>query len=506
MIDIPGYRDFELIGTGGFAQVYKAHQLSVGREVAIKVLSDPAPDADLVRRFERESKAVGALSWHPNIAAVVDAGTTKVGQAWIGFELLTGGTLEDKIANGPMPWREAVASMIQIADAVEAAHREDVLHRDIKPANILLNRLGDAKLADFGIASMQDGNKTETGQLATTVAHAAPELFDGAPSSRATDVYALGSTLHNLVTGTAPFQPQAGSPIATVIRRIATDAPPTPDPELVPAPVAGVIAHALAKQPDYRPRSAHAFGQALQQIQRAAGLGVTAMPVSDAAPAQPTASPQSDDALREQQSPTTFTPAPEQPGPSQAPAGRGTTRLVVALAGIAVLLAAGLGGALLFDARTGNSSILGVTAGGARVVDINVLLDTQMIDFPPTNAIDGDPTTDWGIARTMATGNNIVGTSYVLAFDDQVTVSSVGITNGQNSSFARVRELVWGTSFSALNDGNETLRQQIPNEAGNFVESVSATTNQLVLVIADVHDADAEAAGIAEILIEVRDP
>ena len=89
MIQIAGYDSFEIIGRGGFAVVYKARQISVGREVAIKVLSDPMPDADLIRRFERESKAVGALSWHPNIAAVVDAGTTAQGQGYIVFELIT---------------------------------------------------------------------------------------------------------------------------------------------------------------------------------------------------------------------------------------------------------------------------------------------------------------------------------------------------------------------------------------------------------------------------------
>ncbi|MEM7093588.1 MAG: protein kinase [Actinomycetota bacterium] len=281
MIEIAGYEDLEVLGSGGFAVVYKAHQVSIGREVAIKVLSDPSPDADLLRRFTRESKAVGALSWHPNIAAVLDAGTTEQGQAFIVFELLSGGALEDRIIHNPMPWARAVTAMIQVADAVEAAHRAEVLHRDIKPANILMNRLGDAKLADFGIASMQDGNKTETGTLAATLAHAAPELFDGTPASPLTDVYALGSTLHNLVSGRPPFSHGAGETFTTVIRRILNDPPPRIPATLAPPELETVISYSLAKQPDQRPPSAAAFGKQLQALQRSFGLSVTAMPVGD---------------------------------------------------------------------------------------------------------------------------------------------------------------------------------------------------------------------------------
>ena len=240
MTEIDGYTDLQMIGRGGFAVVYQALQVSTGRHMAIKLLTDPSPDDDLVRRFKRESRAVGALSWHPYIAAVVDA--------------------------------------------VEAAHRADVLHRDIKPANILLDRLGVAKLGDFDIASMQDGNKTATATLATTIAHAAPELFDGHPASPAADIYALGSTLHTLVTPLPPVSHGEDERISTVIARIASEPPPRPNPAQVPGQVATISTHALAKQPQYRPRSAAAFGQALQQVQRELGRQVTAMAVTDSEP------------------------------------------------------------------------------------------------------------------------------------------------------------------------------------------------------------------------------
>ncbi|MEM7093457.1 MAG: serine/threonine-protein kinase [Actinomycetota bacterium] len=286
MTSVPGYDLEGELGRGGFATVYRATQRSIGRAVAIKLISDPDPPEDTIRRFTRESRAVGALSWHPNIAAVIDAGSTDDGRAFIVFELLSGGSLEDAIVNRPLDWPEAVDAMVQVADAVEAAHRSDVLHRDIKPANILRDRFGKAKLADFGIASMQDGTKTATGAVAVTVAHAPPEVFLGVASTAASDVYALGSTLHNLIAGTAPFAPPPGESLLASIGRIANESPPRLSPSLAPAAVGDVIVTALAKEPAERFSSAGHFGRALQRAQRELGRPVTAMPIVDEDPAE----------------------------------------------------------------------------------------------------------------------------------------------------------------------------------------------------------------------------
>jgi len=543
MTEIDGYTDLEEIGRGGFAVVYKAQQVSVGRDVAIKLLTDPSPDDDLVRRFKRESKAVGALSWHPNIAAVVDAGSTDAGQAFIVFELLRGGSLEDRLAQAALSWQEAVASMIQVADAVEAAHRADVLHRDIKPANILLDRLGVAKLGDFGIASMQDGTKTETGMLATTVAHAAPELFDGRPSSAATDIYALGSTLHTLVTGRQPFHPAKGERIATTIAQIVHNPPPRPDEAIVPAEVSNVIAHALAKQPQYRPRSAAAFGQALQAAQRKLGERVTAMPVSDNEPAPPVkptntgpretnkmvTRPAAAAAASGQPAPPSSGPAPafgsvDQPAPpSAAPSAPDPTpaptaepsaghaeqqrqskpfsRLIAVLSVIAVLLAAGLGALLLFELQQGGEPAAQVeTIGGARILSFDALDDTEM-DFPfgEAGALDKDATTPWGIAPS-ADGSGIVGTSYVITLTKPQTITRVGITNANDPQFGRVSSIIWSTGFD---DDDPTFEQEIPDQAGDFVGDFRVTTDKLTLVINGVHD-EAQTAGIGELIIEVE--
>lgn len=486
MMDIAGYDNFEIIGQGGFAIVYKARQVSIGREVAIKVLIDPTPDDDLVRRFQRESRAVGALSWHPNIAAVVDAGATEVGRAYIVFELLAGGSLEDQILTGPIPWQDAVASMIQVADATEAAHRADVLHRDIKPANILMTRLGDAKLADFGIASMQDGTKTATGMLATTVAHAAPELFDGAPSSALTDVYALGSTLHNLVSGTPPFAPLSGERVLTTIGRIANEPPPPLEPAQMPPQIASVVAHALAKQPEFRLRSAAAFGQELQRAQRELQLPVTPMPVADtsAPPAQHVA-------------PAEAPAAAAISGPTPKP----LSRTIAVLATIAGLLAAVVGGALLFDVLD-DQSPLAVTAGGVEIRDIRTLRETAMPGFPGINAIDQDDETYWGIRRNADADRNITGTTFVLLLDGEQTITSVGISNGSGSVLGGVSSLHWAMTGEELTQGaSSVFTQEIPDTPGEHLDDFSITTDRLVLLIQGLHDPGAANAGIAEILL-----
>ena len=511
MIEIDGYDDLEIIGRGGFAVVYKARQVSVGREVAIKVLSDPSPDQDLVRRFERESKAVGALSWHPNIAAVVDAGRSNEGQAYIVFELLARGSLEDQLAAGPLPWPEAVARMIQVADATEAAHRADVLHRDIKPANILLTRLGDAKLADFGIASMQDGNKTETGMLATSIAHAAPELFDGTPSSVATDVYALGSTLFNLITGQSPFAVTPGERILTTIGRIAQEPPPQLNSELVPPPISNIIAHSLAKQPEYRMRSAAEFGRALQQVQRELGLPVTAMPVADAGDAPPAGQPPGA-GLGAAGGPPTGQPHYVSPQSVQVSGRRPPkvrkplSRTIGVLTVIAVLLAAVVAAALYYELQPDEP--IAVTAGGVEVASAQAFAETLVPGTTANDAIDGLELTYWGIQPTVS--RDIEGTTVRLTLNGEQTITEVGISNPEDNAIGRVMTVRWATSDANVRSDNPSLwfEQSIPDAPGGEPEpflvtsdEFPVTTDEIVLLIYEVHDPDAPRVGIAEILL-----
>jgi serine/threonine protein kinase len=280
VVEVDGFEDLREIGRGGFSVVYEARQVMVGRPVALKVLSRIDLDEAAFARFEQECHAMGALSWHPHVVVVFDAGRTPGRTPYLAMELLSGGSLADRLrVGGPIDWREALTLGVQVADALAAAHAVGVLHRDIKPENILLDRFGNAKLADFGIASVQGSTSTATGIVTGTLAHTAPELLGGERASVASDVYSLGSTLYQLVAGSPAFVHATDENQLPILRRALDD----PVPELrdrgVPDELASVIEWCMAKHPVQRPSSAGELARQLQGVQQGAGLPVT--PVHD---------------------------------------------------------------------------------------------------------------------------------------------------------------------------------------------------------------------------------
>ena len=290
--EVTGYRDLVEIGRGGFARVYRARQDRFNRAVALKVLDLADPDERTRDRFERECQAMGELSWHPHVVAVYDSGVTESGHLWLAMEFLERGSLADAaLANGSvLDWAATVTAGIEVCGALGAAHAAGTLHRDLKPENVLVGPFGEAKLSDFGIAAVDGGRRTTTGVASFTVAHVAPEVLRGQRQDERTDVYGLASTLHTLLSGRPPFDGDADEPVATVMMRI-IDTPPPRLGEPVPADLADLLVAGLAKDPDDRPQSAAAFGETLQAIQRAHGVGVTPLRLAPAAPTAPTASP-----------------------------------------------------------------------------------------------------------------------------------------------------------------------------------------------------------------------
>lgn len=253
--DIAGYRQAELIGRGGFASVYRATDAAHGRDVAIKVLLGTLGEAER-RRFDRERQTMGRLGSHPNIIAVHESGYTEAGEGYIVMELATGGSLRDRLErDGRMPWDEAVRIMAAIAGAAQAAHDQGVLHRDIKPDNILIDAYGHPKLTDFGIAAVAS-NATATTSTTATVAHAAPEVLQGQTGSPAVDIYAVGSTLYNLITGWPPFQRADDQGVSPIITRVLGEQPPDLRAIGVPDAAAAVAERALAKTPQERQANA----------------------------------------------------------------------------------------------------------------------------------------------------------------------------------------------------------------------------------------------------------
>ncbi|MGH9277761.1 MAG: serine/threonine-protein kinase [Acidimicrobiales bacterium] len=283
-LGIPGYTDLTEVDRGGFATIYRAWQPTFEREVAIKVLQGRADETTL-RRFRRECAAIGALSGHPNIVTVYEAGTTGDGRPFLVMEFLRGGSLGRRLAeNGAFDVREVLEFGVRICGAIESAHRAGLLHRDIKPENILLSRLGEPKVADFGLAQVPGLHPTASGGLTATIVHAAPEVLAGQDPSVAADVYSLASTLYCLVNGGPAFAPPGDGNLLGLLHRIAEDPPPDLRSRGVPDELCRVLDQGMAKAPDDRQRGAGQLGRQLQAAQAALGQRVTSMPIEDVEP------------------------------------------------------------------------------------------------------------------------------------------------------------------------------------------------------------------------------
>lgn len=267
---IDGYSDIVQVARGGFGVVYRARQDRFDREVALKVLNVAELGERGQERFERECRAMGSLGWHPNVVAVFDSGITAEGQPYLVMEYLNGGSLGDRLRDGPLPWQEAVVAGVQVSGALGAAHSAGILHRDLKPENLLVGPFGETKLGDFGIAAVEGAARTTTGHAFFTVLHVAPEILEGSRPSELTDVYSLASSLHALVAGTPPFAGELGEPPATLMMRVLRGEVPSLNG--APPELADLLVLALSKDPADRPSSAAQFGRRLQQVQAEEGL------------------------------------------------------------------------------------------------------------------------------------------------------------------------------------------------------------------------------------------
>jgi eukaryotic-like serine/threonine-protein kinase len=202
------YLLIEQLGTGGMAVVWRGFDDLLGRPVAVKVLNaDIAADPSFRATIYREARSAARLS-HPNITHVYDYGEANLPDgetvSYVVMELLEGKTLDDRLADGPLPWPEAVRVAAQVANALAAAHRRGIVHRDIAPANVMLTATG-AKVLDFGIAALAGGRGDVDGEMLGTPAYVAPERLEDAPAAPAADVYALGATLYEALAGQPPL-------------------------------------------------------------------------------------------------------------------------------------------------------------------------------------------------------------------------------------------------------------------------------------------------------------
>lgn len=275
---IDGFTDLRQIGRGGFSIVYSATQSGIERRVAIKVLE--LGDADH-HRFERECRTLGALSGVRGIVPVLQAAYTAAGQPCIVMQLMEGGSLAHQLHDtGPLNPGVALSSGIVIADALQRAHISRVFHRDIKPENVLFHD-GEAAVADFGIALVEDLEARSQTIESISPPHAPPERFlDAASDPVLGDVYSLGSTLYAALAGAPPFGTAADGGMAGLIDRVTRQPlPAIQRSDLSPA-VQRVLSVATSKEPTQRYPSMSAFALAL----RAAADGAD---VDDATVARP---------------------------------------------------------------------------------------------------------------------------------------------------------------------------------------------------------------------------
>jgi eukaryotic-like serine/threonine-protein kinase len=278
------YQIVDKLGEGGMGEVYRARDTRLDRSVAIKVVPDHvAADPDLRDRLDREARAVSALS-HPHICTLHDIGEHQ-GTAYLVMELLVGETLADRLERGPMKTDEALRVAIQVASALDTAHRHGIVHRDLKPANVMLTRSG-AKLLDFGLAktvvasspavsmrgSVGDAMTaheaatraattradaaTRPGTILGTLHYMAPEQLEGRTVDARTDIFAFGALLYEMLTGRRAFD--GASPASLIAAVLERDPPPLAEVQpLTPPALDYLVRRAMAKSPDERWHSAH---------------------------------------------------------------------------------------------------------------------------------------------------------------------------------------------------------------------------------------------------------
>jgi serine/threonine-protein kinase len=271
------YQLRSLLGAGGMGEVYRAADTRLDREVAVKILpAHLARDVEALHRFEREAKAVAALS-HPNVCPIYDFGIEQ-GVTYAVMELLEGETLRAHLACSALPWREAAQIGVGVADGLVAAHAKGIIHRDLKPENIFLTSGGQVKVLDFGIARVKRVVSAETktnesavsantkpGTVLGTIGYMSPEQVRGEGAEATSDIFSLGCVLYEMVVGERPF---ARRTQAETIAAILKEEPPTlaDTGKGIPRQVERVIRHCLEKQPGARYQSAQELAVDLSSL------------------------------------------------------------------------------------------------------------------------------------------------------------------------------------------------------------------------------------------------
>ncbi|HEV2113141.1 MAG TPA: protein kinase, partial [Terriglobales bacterium] len=288
------YEIVSALGAGGMGEVYRARDTRLGRDVAIKVLPEQlSGNPGFQERFEREAKAISSLN-HPNICTLYDVGRSG-GTEYLVLELVEGESLAERLTRGPLPVEQAMAYGIQIAEALEAAHKKGVLHRDLKPGNIMVTKSG-LKLLDFGLAkpmavanmassamnamtaSQESKPLTAEGTIVGTFQYISPEQLEGHEADARSDIFALGCVLYEMAAGRRAF---SGKTQASIVASILASEPPAISSvqPLTPPAFERTVKLCLAKDPEERWQTAHDVKLQLKWVSEGGSQAGVAAPV-----------------------------------------------------------------------------------------------------------------------------------------------------------------------------------------------------------------------------------
>ncbi|NBH09071.1 serine/threonine-protein kinase [Amycolatopsis sp. SID8362] len=268
------YRLIGELGAGGFGRVWRAHDETLGVDVAIKEMRLPPSSseverADRLKRAEREARHAARLRDHPNVVAVHDV-VVEDGTPWIVMRLVDGDTLADRLDSGPLSPEQATPIAAALLAALSAAGDADIAHRDVKPGNVLLTERGDVLLTDFGIATHDaDTRLTSTGMFIGSIEYTAPERLEGRGRGTVSDLFSLGATLYHTVEGVSPFRRDTAK---ASMAAILFDQPPPPGRA---GALTELITRLLDKDPDRRPSFAEALALATTDSPRREALPPT---------------------------------------------------------------------------------------------------------------------------------------------------------------------------------------------------------------------------------------
>jgi len=280
---IAGFDHVRLLGSGGYSDVFLYEQQMPKRQVAIKVLLSEALDEQGRRQFSDEANAMASVSAHPFIVTILHADVALGAHPFLVMEFYPRENFSVRARTEQLSVAEVLRTGVQVASAVETAHRAGILHRDIKPANILTSDYGRPGLTDFGIASSVAADDPQSDTIGMSIPWAPPEVVNGtALGDASADVYSLGATLYTLLAGRSPYEVPGGSnrSLDLVDRLERADLGPTGRGD-VPESLERLLRQAMAKSPAARPQSAAALARALQQIEAEQQLAVTTFEVRE---------------------------------------------------------------------------------------------------------------------------------------------------------------------------------------------------------------------------------